>query len=152
MSDSATAWTAAHPVSLSFTISWSLLKFMSIESVMPSDHLILCQLLFLLPSIFLSIRVCSKELALQVAKILELQDQPSVNTQDWFPLGLTGLISLQSKKLSSLLQYHSSKASVLWPSAFFISILNQSAIVTWLFQTVITKREFRGNLFYWFPN
>ena len=59
-----TPWTAAHQVSLSFTISSSLLKLMSIESVMPSNHLILCHPLLLLPSIFLSIRVFSKESAL----------------------------------------------------------------------------------------
>ena len=65
---------------------------------------------------------------------------------DWFDL-----LAVQ-ETLKSLLQYHSSKASVLWRSASFISILNQSAVVTWLFQTMITKREFRGNLLYWFPN
>ena len=60
----ATPWTAAHQASLSFTVSWSLLKLMSIESVMPSNHLILCHPLLLLPSIFPSIRVFSNELAL----------------------------------------------------------------------------------------
>ena len=60
----ATPWTAAHQASLSFTISWSWLKLMSIESVMPSNHLILCHPLLLLPSIFPSIRVFSNELAL----------------------------------------------------------------------------------------
>ena len=59
-------WTAAHQASLSFTVSWSLLKFMSIEFVMPSNHLILCHPLLLLPSIFLSIRVFSNELALHI--------------------------------------------------------------------------------------
>ena len=61
---SATTWTAVHQASLSFTISWSLLKFMSIESVMPSNHLILCHPLLLLPSIFPSIRAISIEWAL----------------------------------------------------------------------------------------
>ena len=61
-----TPWTAAHQVSLSFTISWSLLKLISIESVMPSNHLILCCPLLLLPSIFPSIRVFSNELALPI--------------------------------------------------------------------------------------
>ena len=60
----ATSWTAAHQASLSFTSSLSLLKLMSIESVMPSNHLILCHPLFLLPSVFPSIRVFSNELAL----------------------------------------------------------------------------------------
>ena len=59
-------WTAAHQASLSFTISWSLLKFMSTELVMPSSHLILCYPLLLLPSIFSSIRVFSNELALHI--------------------------------------------------------------------------------------
>ena len=61
-----TPWTAAHQASLSFTISWSLLKLMSIESVMPSNHLILCRPLLLLPSIFPSIRVFSNESALRI--------------------------------------------------------------------------------------
>ena len=67
----ATPWTATLQASLSFTISWSLLKLASIESVMPSNHLILCRPLLLLPSIFPSIRVFSNE----VAKVLELQLQ-----------------------------------------------------------------------------
>jgi len=61
-----TPWTAARQASLPFTISWSLLKFMSIESVMPSKHLILCRPLFLLPSIFPSIRVFSNKLAVHI--------------------------------------------------------------------------------------
>ena len=71
----ATPWTAAHQASLSIANSQGLLKFMSIESVMPSNHLILCHPLLLLPSIFPSIRVFSNELAHQVAKVLELQLQ-----------------------------------------------------------------------------
>ena len=62
----ATPWTAAHQASLSFTISWSLLKLVSIKSVMPSNHLILCHPLLLLPSVFPSIRVFSNESALHV--------------------------------------------------------------------------------------
>ena len=65
-SNSATSWTAAHQASLYFTISWSLFKLMSIESVMPSNHLILCHPLHLPPSIFLSIRVFSNESALHI--------------------------------------------------------------------------------------
>ena len=61
-----TPWTAAHQASLSITNSWSLLKFMSIKSVMPSNHLIICHPLFLLPSIFPSIRVFSNELVLHI--------------------------------------------------------------------------------------
>ena len=64
---SVTPWTAAHQVSLSFTISWSLLKLMVIETVMPSNHLILCCPLLLLPSIFPSIRVFSNKLALHIS-------------------------------------------------------------------------------------
>ena len=72
-----TPWTAACQSSLSITSSWSLLKLMSIELMMPSNHLILCHLLFLLPSMFSSIRVFSTESALrhQVAKVLELKLQ-----------------------------------------------------------------------------
>ena len=66
MSDSATPWTAAHQASLSITNSWSLLKLMSIESVMPSNHLILCHPLLLPPSNFPSIRVFSNELVLSI--------------------------------------------------------------------------------------
>ena len=67
-------WTAVHQASLSFTISWGLLKLMSIKSVMPSNHFVLCCPL-LLPSIFPSIGAFSNESALQVAKVLELQLQ-----------------------------------------------------------------------------
>ena len=95
LSGSVTSWTVAHWNSLSFTVSWSLLKLISIESVMPSSHLILSHPLVLLPSVFPSIRVFSSESALciQVAKVWEFP----VNTQGWFPLGLTGLISLLFK-------------------------------------------------------
>ena len=68
-----TPWTAAHQASLSFTISWSLLRLMSIESVTPSNHLVLYSPLLLLPSIFPSIRVFSNESSQQVAKVLVLQ-------------------------------------------------------------------------------
>ena len=96
-----TPWAAARQASLSITNSWSLLKLMSIESMMTSNHLILCSPLFRLPSIFPSIRVFSNEPALCVrwpkycsftsASVLPM------NIQDSFPLGLTGLISLQAK-------------------------------------------------------
>ena len=100
----ATPWTAAHQVSLSFTISQCLLKLMSIESVMPSNHLILCQPLLLLPSIFPSIRVFSNELDLHVrwSKYwsFSFSMSPSNEYPRWFPLGLTGLISILSNGLS----------------------------------------------------
>ena len=104
MSNTVTPWTAACQASLSFTISWSLLKLMPIELVMPSDHLILCHPLLLLPLIFPSSRVFSNELVLWITWTrIGVSTSASVlpkNTQGWFPLGLTGLISLQSKGLS----------------------------------------------------
>ena len=101
MSDSVTPWTAACQASLSITNSRSLLKLMSIESVMPSYHLILCHPL---SSIFLSIRVFSNEsvLCIRWSKYwsFSFSISPSMNIQDWFLLGLTSWISLQSKGLS----------------------------------------------------
>ena len=96
--------TAAHQTSLSFTISPSLLKLMSIKSVMPSNHLILCHPLLLLPSIFPSIRVFSNESALRIRwpKYWTSASVLPMNIQGWFPLGLTYLISLQSKGLSRI--------------------------------------------------
>ena len=92
----ATPWTTALQASLCFTISLSLLKLMSVESVMLSNHLILCHSLLLLPSIFPSIRVSSSH---QVARVLKFQHQFFQWIFLWFLLGLTGLISLQSKGL-----------------------------------------------------
>ena len=94
--DSATSWTAALQASLSFIISQSLLKLMSIEYVMPSNHLILCCPLLLPPSIFPSIRLFSNESVLRIRCGASASVLP-VNIQDWFPLGWTGLISLLSK-------------------------------------------------------
>ena len=108
--------------SLSLTISWSLLKLMFIESVMPSNHLILCCPLFLLPSIFPSIRVFSSELALHIRwpKFWSFSISPSNEysglisfTINWFDL-----LAVQGT-LKSLLQHHSLKASLLQHSAFF---------------------------------
>ena len=100
-----TLWTAAPQVPLSLTISWSLLKFMSIESVMLSNHLILCCPLFLLPPIFPSIRVFSKKSALYIRWpdywSFSFSISPSMHIKSLFPLILTSLISLQSKGLSS---------------------------------------------------
>ena len=120
-----TPWTAACQASLPITSSQSLLKIMSIESVIqPSNHLILCCPLLLPPSIFPSIRVFSKEpvLCLRWPKywVSASASVLPMNIQDWFPLGWTGWISLQSKGLSRVLQHHSSKASILQCSAFFI--------------------------------
>ena len=115
-----TPWTAAHQASLSITNSQSLLKLMSIESVMPSNHLILCRPLFLLSSVFPSIRVFSSESVLHIRWPkywnFSFSLSPSMNIQDWFPLGRTDWISLQSKGLSESSptpQFKSSNSSVL---------------------------------------
>ena len=101
----ATPWTAACQASLSITNSQSLLKLLSTESVMPSNHLILCRPLLLLPSIFPSIRVFSNESVLPIRwpEYRSFSFSPSVNIHDWLPLGLIGLISVQSKGLSRVL-------------------------------------------------
>ena len=100
-----TPQTAARQASLSITSSQSLLKLMSIQSVMPSNHLILCHPLLLLPSIFPSIRVFSSDSFICIRwPSIGLSASASVfpiNIQDWFPLGLPGLISLQSKGFST---------------------------------------------------
>ena len=99
-----TTWTAAHQASLSITNTQSLLKLMSIESVMPSNHLILCCPPLFPASIFSSIRVFSNELVLRIRWpkywSFRFSISPSMNIQDWFPLGWTDWISLQSKALS----------------------------------------------------
>ena len=101
-----TPWTVACQASLSITNSQSLLKLMSIESAMPSNHLILCHSLLLLPSIFATIRDFSKESVLCIRWPKYWSFSFSIilpmNIQDLFPLGLTGFISLQSKGLSSV--------------------------------------------------
>ena len=138
-----TPWTAACQASLSITNSRSLLKLMSIESVIPSNHLILCHPLLLLPSIFPSIRVFSNESVLHIRWpkywSFSFHISPS-NTQDWSPLGWTGCISFRmdwlhllavQETLKSLLQHHSSKASMLRHSAFFTV---QLSIHTWLLE------------------
>ena len=103
MSDSATPWTVACQASLSFTISQTMLKLMFTELAIPSNYLILCCPLLLLPSIFPSIRVFSSELALHIRWpkywSFSFSISPPVNIQDWFSLGFIGLISL-SKGLS----------------------------------------------------
>ena len=105
-----TPWTVAHQASMSITNSWSLLKLMSIELLMPSNHLILCCPLFLLPSIFLSISVWDQEGQEPRSQLLASSGQSirvsasalvlPMNIQDWFLLGWTGWISLQFKGLS----------------------------------------------------
>ena len=104
VSDSVTPWTTACQAFLSFTIPWSLLRFMSIESVMSSNHLILCCPLLLLPSIFPSIRVFANESALpsggQNTGASALASVLPMNSQNLFPLGLTGLKRLRVAKAS----------------------------------------------------
>ena len=118
-----TPWTAACQASLSITSSWSLLKLMSIESMMSSNHLIVCRPLLLPPSIFPSIRIFSNELVLpsQVAKLLEFSISPSNEYSGLISIRIDWLNLLAVEgTLKSLLQYHSSKASILQHSAFFI--------------------------------
>ena len=116
----ATPWTAALQASLSFTNSKSLLKLMSTESVMSSNHLTLCCPLLLLPSIFPSIRVFSNESVLHIRWpqywSFSFSTSPSNEYSRLISLGLTGLIS---QTLKSLPQHYSLKASVLQHSAFF---------------------------------
>ena len=129
-----TPWTEARQASLSFTISWSLLKLMSIESVMPSNQLILCCPLFLLPSVFPSIRVFSSESALRIRcsyywsfsfSISPSNEYSGLNSFriDWFDL-----LAVQGTFKS--LQHHSSKSSILWCSAFFMVQLSHPYMTT----------------------
>ena len=131
-----TPWTAACQASLFFTISWSLLKLMSIEPVMPSNHLILHCPLLLLPSILPGSRVFSMSQlftsggqSIRVSVSISTSILP-MNIQDLSPLGWTGWISLQSKGLSRVFQHYSSKASVLLCSAFFIVQLSHPYMTT----------------------
>ena len=121
----ATPRTAAHQASLSITNSWSSLKLMSIELVMPSHHLILCRSLLLPSSIFPSIGVFSDELVLHIRWPKYWSFSFSINPSNEysglisFRMGWLDLLAVQGT-LKSLLQHHSSKASILWCSAFFI--------------------------------
>ena len=130
----ATLCITAHQASLSFTKSQNLLKIMSIKSVMPSHHLILCQPLLLLPAIFPSIGVFSNESALCIRwpKYSASASFLPMNIQDWFPLGWTGWISLQSKRLSRVF----SNITVVMHQFFSpqLSLLSNSHIHTWLLE------------------
>ena len=144
-----TAWTAACQTSLSITNSQSLLKLLSTESVMPSNHLILCCPL-LLPSIFPSIRVFSNELVLHIRWPKYWSFSFSISPSNEY----SGLISFRfdwldllavQGILKSLLQHHSLKASVLWPSAFFIAQLSYPYMTTG--KTIaLTIRNFVGKV------
>ena len=128
-------WTAAREASLSFTNCRSLPKPMSIELVMPSNHLILCRSLLLLPSIFPSFRVFSNESALRIRwpKYWSFSFNISPSSEHpgliWFRLDWLDLLAVQGT-LKSLLQYHSSKASILRCSAFFIVQLSHPYMTT----------------------
>ena len=127
-----TQWTDA---SLSFTISQSFLKLMSIESVMPSNHLILFRSLLFLPSIFPSIRVFSHELGLHVSWSKYWRFNFSISPSNEysglisFRMDLFDLLAVQGT-LKSLIQQHSSKASILWCSAFFTVQLSHPYMIT----------------------
>ena len=119
-----TPWTAAYQASLSITNSQSLLKLMSIESVMPSNHLILCHPLLLPPSILLSIRVFSSESVLHIrwpkywSFSLRIHPSSEYSGLISFRMDWLDLLVVQGA-LKSLLQHHSSKASIFQRSAFF---------------------------------
>ena len=131
----AAPWTAAFQASLSITNSRSLFKLMSIESVMPSNHLILCHPLLLPPSIFPNIRVFSSESVLRIMWPKYWSFSFSVSPSNEY----SGLISFRmdwldllaiQRTLKSLLQHHSSKASILWCSAFYTVQLSHPYITT----------------------
>ena len=131
----ATPWIAACQASLSITNSWSLPKLMSIELVMPSNHLILCHHLLLLPSIFPNIRVFSNESALLIRWPKDWSFSFNISPSNEYP----GLISFRMDwldllvvqgALKSLLQHHSSKESILWCSAVFIVQLSHPYMTT----------------------
>ena len=146
----ATPWTTARQASLSITNSLSPPKPMSFMSVMPSSHLILCRPLLLLPSVFLSIRVFSNESALCIKwpeywsfsfNISPSNEQPGLIS---FRMGWLDLLAVQGT-LKSLLQHHSSKASILQCSAFFIVQLSHPYMTTG--KTIaLTRRTFVGKV------
>ena len=144
----ATPWTAAHQAALSITNSWSLLKLMSIESVMPSNHLILCRPLLLPPSIFPSI--CSNESALPIRWPKYWSFSSSISpSKEYsglisFRMDWLNLLAVQGT-LESLLQHHSSKASILERSAFFIVQLSYPCMTTG--KTIaLTRQTFVGKV------
>ena len=146
----ATPWTAAHEASPSIISFWSVLKLMSTELVMPSNHLILCHPLLLPPSIFPSIRVFSNESVLCIRWPKYWSFSFSISPSN----GYSGLISYRMDwldlfavqgTLKSLLQHHSSKASTFWHSAFFIAQLSHPYMTTG--KTIAwTRRNFVGKV------
>ena len=138
-------WTAARQASLSITNSWSLLKLMSIMSVMPSNYLILCCPLLLPPSIFPTIRVFSNELVLCIKWPKYWSFSFSISPSNEysgvisFRIAWLYLLAVQGT-LKSLLQHHSSKASILQRSAFFIVQLTHPYISTGKTKALTRKR------------
>ena len=129
----ATSWTAAHQASLSFSISWGLLKLMSIELMVPSNHLILCCPFLSMPSIFPRVSVFSNESAVPIGgpKVLELQHQSFGEYSGLisFMINCFDLLTVQGT-LKNLLQHHSLKASILRCSAFFMVQLSHPYMTT----------------------
>ena len=154
----ATPWTAARQASLSITDSQSLLKLMSIESVMPSNHLILCRPLLLLPLIFPSIRVFSSEsvLCIRWPKYWSFSFNISPSNEHSglisFRMDWLDLLAVQGT-LKSLIQQHSSKASILQRSAFFIVQLSHphmttektTALTCYVYFSIIKKEKGLGD-------
>ena len=143
-------WTVAPQSSLSITNSWSLLKLMSIELVMPSNHLILCHPLLLLPSIFPSIKVFSNESVLLIRGPKYWSFSFSISPSNEysglisFRINWCDLLAVQGT-LKSLLQHHSSKASILQCSAFFIVQLSHPYMTTG--KTIaLTRQTFIGKV------
>ena len=145
-----TPWTATHQASLSITISRSLLKLMSIKLVMPSNHVILCCPLLLPPSVFPSIRVFSSESVLHIRWPKYCSFSFSISPSSEY----SGLISFRMDWLdllavqgilNSLLQHHSSKASILWHSAFFMVQLSHPYMTTGK-TTALTRHTFVGKV------
>ena len=131
----ATPWTAAHQSTLSFTISQSFLKLMSIELVMPSNRLILCHPLLLPPSVFHSIRIFSSESVLHIrwpeywSFSFSISPSNEYSGLISFRMDWLDLLAVQGT-LKSLLQYHSSKASIRQRSAFFVVQLSHPYVTT----------------------
>ena len=131
----AKSWTATCQASLSFVVSWSLLKPMSIESVMPSSHLILCHPILLLPSIFPSIRIFSNELALCIRWPKYWSFSFSIRPVNkhlgliFFKIDCFYLLTIQ-ETFKSHLQNHSCKASILHCSTFFMVQFSHSYMTT----------------------
>ena len=146
----ATPWTAARQASLSITNTQSVLKLMSIKLVMPSNHLILCCPLLLLPSIFPSIRVFSNESVLHIlwtkywSFILSISPSKEHPGLISFRMDWLDLLAVQGT-LKSLLQHHSSKASILWYWSFFMVQLSHPYMTTG--KTIaLTKQNFVGKV------